>query len=135
MDTLTAQERSERMRRVRSRDTRPELRLRQIVRGLGYRYRTNRRDVVGQPDLVFVSRRRVIFLHGCFWHRHNCASGRRVPKSRIDFWSAKFSRNVERDAHVRKMLRLAGWRALVVWECELRHPERVARRIQRFLDA
>src|SRR5713101_2340716 len=123
MDTLTPPERSARMRRVKSRDTKPELRLRQLVHGLGYRYRKNRRDVIGQPDLAFISRRCAVFLHGCFWHRHNCASGRRAPKSRIDFWRAKFDRNVQRDERVMKALRAARWRALVIWECELKKPD------------
>jgi DNA mismatch endonuclease, patch repair protein len=135
MDTLSRLERSERMRRVKGRDTKPELKLRKLVWGLGYRYRKHRKDVPGQPDLAFVSRKRVIFLHGCFWHRHDCRSGQRLPKSRVKFWSEKFGRNAERDAIVAKSLRLAGWKSLVVWECELRRPRSVERRIRRFLDA
>lgn len=135
MDTLTREERSERMRRVRSRDTKPERALRRVVWGLGYRYRKNRRDVIGQPDIAFIARRRVIFLHGCFWHRHECPSGRRAPKSRNDFWEAKFAKNVSRDARVRHELKTTGWRVLVIWECEIRDSSRVARRIRKFLDA
>lgn len=135
MDTLTREERSERMRRVRSRDTKPELELRRLVWALGYRYRKNRRDIIGQPDVAFIGSKRAIFLHGCFWHRHDCASGRRVPKSRKAFWSAKFDENVERDARVRRDMKAAGWRALVIWECELRDLAKVARRISKFLDA
>jgi DNA mismatch endonuclease (patch repair protein) len=123
------------MARVKSRDTKPEVTLRVLVRELGHRYRKNRKDVIGRPDLAFVGRRRAIFLHGCFWHRHDCPSGRRIPKSRIDFWTAKFERNIERDAQVLRELRRAGWRALVIWECELRKPSLVARRVERFLDA
>ena len=100
MDTLTPKERSERMRRVKSRETKPELKLRRFVWALGYRYRKNRRDVIGHPDLAFMGQKRAIFLHGCFWHRHDCPSGRRTPKSRTDFWNAKFKRNTERDALV-----------------------------------
>lgn len=135
MDTLTPQERSARMRRVKSRDTKPELELQRLVWGLGYRYRKNRRDVIGQPDLAFIGRKRAVFLHGCFWHRHDCPSGRRAPKSRTAFWNTKFERNVQRDALVMKKLKAAGWRALVIWECELNDRLRVERRVRKFLDA
>jgi DNA mismatch endonuclease (patch repair protein) len=135
MDTLTPQQRSARMRLVKSRDTKPELELRRIVWGLGYRYRTNRRDVAGNPDIALVQRKRAIFLHGCFWHRHDCASGRRVPKSRLDFWLDKFERNIRRDAAVMAELKSVGWRALVIWECELTDRSRVERGIRKFLDA
>jgi len=135
MDTLTREERSERMRQVRSRDTKPEFELRRLVWALGYRYRKNRRDVIGQPDIAFIGRKRAIFLHGCFWHRHDCASGRRAPKSRNEFWSAKFKKNIERDARVTREMKATGWRALVIWECELRDRAKVERRIGKFLDA
>jgi DNA mismatch endonuclease (patch repair protein) len=135
MDTLTREERSERMRRIRSRDTGPELELRRIVWALGYRYRKNRRDLIGQPDIAFIARRRAIFLHGCFWHRHNCASGRRTPKSRHAFWNSKFKQNVLRDAQVLRELKAAGWRALVIWECQVRKHLNVGWRVRRFLDA
>jgi DNA mismatch endonuclease (patch repair protein) len=123
------------MRRVKSRDTKPEIELRRMVWALGYRYRKNRPDVIGRPDLAFVGRRRVIFLHGCFWHRHNCPSGTRAPKSRKRFWGAKFRQNVARDAHVMSELKAAGWRALVVWECELNNQQRVEQRVRKFLNA
>ena len=135
MDTLTPQERSQRMRRVKSRDTKPELELRRLVWRLGYRYRKNRRDVIGQPDLAFIGRKRAVFLHGCFWHRHDCPSGRRAPKSRTAFWNTKFERNIQRDALVMRKLKSAGWRALVIWECELNDCLRVERRVREFLDA
>jgi DNA mismatch endonuclease (patch repair protein) len=135
MDTLTPDERSTRMRRVRSRDTKPELQLRRLVWALGYRYQKNRRDVVGQPDLTFVRHKCVIFLHGCFWHRHDCASGQRAPKSRTAFWTKKFERNVQRDAMVKDQLSAAGWRSLVIWECELENRSSVEERIRGFLDA
>jgi DNA mismatch endonuclease (patch repair protein) len=135
MDTLTPQQRSERMSRVRSRDTQPELRLRKLVWGLGYRYRTHRRDVPGKPDIVFAGQKRAIFLHGCFWHRHDCRSGQRSPKTRLAFWREKFQKNVARDAAVRSQLRAIGWRALIVWECQLTNEAVIARRVRRFLDA
>jgi DNA mismatch endonuclease, patch repair protein len=123
------------MARVKSRDTKPELTLRRLVHGLGYRYRTNRRDIIGRPDIAFIGRRSAIFLHGCFWHRHDCGLGLRTPKSRIAFWKGKVRKNVARDAQVLKQLRAAGWRALIVWECELGDPAKVSGRIREFLDA
>lgn len=135
MDTLTREERSERMRRVKSRDTKPELELRRLVWSLGYRYRKNRRDVIGHPDIVFVGLKRAIFLHGCFWHRHDCPAGRRIPKSRVAFWRSKFENNVRRDSEVMSSLSESGWRTLVVWECELRDRSLVEQRVKAFLDA
>lgn len=135
MDTLTPSQRSERMSRVRSRDTKPERALRNLVWKLGYRYRKHRSDIVGNPDLAFIGRKRAIFLHGCFWHRHDCPSGRRAPKSRTDFWNAKFDANVRRDMLVQHRLSEKGWKALVVWECELSDSASVAGRVKDFLDA
>lgn len=135
MDTLSPEERSERMGRVRSRDTKPELALRKLVWRLGHRYRKNKAPVPGKPDITFVGRKRAIFLHGCFWHRHNCVNGRREPKSRLEFWRPKFDRNVTRDAEVRRRLGADGWRSLVVWECELHDQGAVERRVRGFLDA
>ncbi len=135
MDTLTPRQRSERMSRVRSRDTKPEMKLRKLVWRLGHRYRKNKASIIGKPDIAFVGRKRAIFLHGCFWHRHDCANGRREPKSRLNFWRPKFQRNVERDAEVCGQLTAAGWRSLVVWECELRDQRTVENRVREFLDA
>ena len=135
MDTLSPEARSERMSRVKSRDTKPELKLRKLVWGLGYRYRTNRQDVAGKPDIAFIGRKRAIFLHGCFWHRHDCPAGTRRPKSHLDFWERKFSNNIRRDEIVAQKLEAAGWRALVIWECEMSYPAHVADRVREFLDA
>jgi DNA mismatch endonuclease (patch repair protein) len=135
MDTLTPEQRSERMGRVHSRDTKPEMKLRKLVWRLGHRYRKNTASIIGKPDIAFVGRKRAIFLHGCFWHRHDCANGRREPKSRLDFWRLKFHRNVARDAEVQEQLTEAGWRSLVVWECELRDQRVVEARVREFLDA
>jgi DNA mismatch endonuclease (patch repair protein) len=135
MDTLTPQQRSERMRRVRSRDTKPEMDLRKLVWGLGHRYRKNNASIVGKPDIAFVRRKRAIFLHGCFWHRHDCPNGLRQPKTRLDFWLPKFQRNVARDAVVQGQLTAEGWQSLVVWECELRDRSAVEYRVREFLDA
>jgi len=135
MDTLSPLERSERMRSVKPYDTKPELELRRLIWGLGYRYRKNRNDIIGKPDIAFIGKKRAIFLHGCFWHRHNCHSGQRMPKSKIDFWSKKFEKTIKRDKFVKHKLHKQGWRELVIWECELKNPKRVERRVRKFLDA
>ena len=135
MDTLTPRQRSERMRRVKSRDTKPELELRRLVWALGHRYRKNRPDLIGKPDLTFIGLRRVIFLHGCFWHRHQCASGIRSPKSKKAFWRSKFEQNIERDKRVMSELKASGWGSLVIWECELNDHARVEQKVRKFLDA
>lgn len=136
LDTLTLAERSERMGRVRSKDTRPELRVRQLVHALGYRYRLHRRDLPGCPDLVFVARRKVIFVHGCFWHRHPGCARSRFPKSpeRSDFWKAKLLGNVQRDRQCLRALARVGWAALVVWECESEDAPRLEQKIRSFLE-
>src|SRR5690606_22283718 len=115
MDALSAAQRSELMSRVRSRDTRPELRVRRLTHRLGYRYRLHRRDLPGSPDLVFPGRRSVVFVHGCFWHRHPGCRNTRTPKSRVEFWTRKFADNVARDERNQAELRALGWRHLVIW--------------------
>ncbi|HEV2989321.1 MAG TPA: DNA mismatch endonuclease Vsr [Candidatus Angelobacter sp.] len=135
MDTLTSKQRSARMRLVKSVDTKPELKLKRLVRNLGYPPRKNKTVVIGKPDIVFAGRRCAIFLHGCFWHRHVCHAGQRTPKSRVQFWKNKFTSNVNRDKFVASQLKKNGWRALVVWECELKNPAKVSRRVKRFLNA
>lgn len=134
-DPLTPAERSELMARVRSVDTKPEMLVRRLVHRLGYRYRLHDRSIPGSPDLVFKGKKKVIFVNGCFWHRHRCANGRRIPKSRVAFWTTKFEENVKRDRRVERALRRAGWRILLVWECQARKPQFAAlvRRIERFL--
>jgi DNA mismatch endonuclease, patch repair protein len=133
MDTLTPAERSERMARIRSKDTKPELRVRQLVHRLGYRFRLHRKDLPGRPDLVFSSRLKVVFVHGCFWHAHeNCTVANR-PKSRSDFWNAKFEYNRIRDAKNQASLERDGWRVLTVWECETKGAVKLASRLSRFL--
>lgn len=125
--------RSRIMRAVKGQDTRPELAVRRMVHGLGYRYRLHRKDLPGKPDLAFPGRRKVIFVHGCFWHGHECARGARQPKSNVDYWRRKIGRNAARDREAQRSLRAEGWRTLVVWECELKKADRVARRVRRFL--
>src|SRR5580658_6387243 len=112
MDTLTAAERSVRMAKIRNKDTVPELRVRQLVHLLGYRFRLHRNDLPGRPDLVFPSRKKVIFVHGCFWHQHGeCREGR-VPGSRLEYWGPKLRRNQERDSLAQSSLKQQGWRYL-----------------------
>ena len=134
MDTLSPAERSAVMSRVRGKDTRPEMTVRRLTHAMGYRYRLHRRDLPGAPDLVFPSRRKVIFVHGCFWHRHPGCPNTRTPKSRLEFWAPKLEDNRRRDQRNRRRLLTLRWRALVVWECQLRHPKQVARRVRVFLN-
>ena len=136
MDTLTELERSERMSRVRSRNTKPEWAVRRMTHRLGYRYRLHAPDVLGSPDLVFRSRRKAMFVHGCFWHRHDDPACKlaRMPKSRLDFWAPKLESNRRRDERVASELDAMGWRSLFVWECELRQVEQLENKIVDFLE-
>ena len=133
-DTLTADRRSEVMGRIRSKDTTPELRVRRLVHGMGYRYRLHAKGLPGRPDLVFRPRRKAIFVHGCFWHRHEGCSRSQIPKTRTGFWQDKLDGNVRRDQTNEAALRSDGWGVLTIWECETKYdPERLTRRIERFL--
>lgn len=134
MDTLTPEARSERMSRIRGRNTKPELLVRRLVHRLGYRFRLHRADLPGKPDLVFTSRRKIIFVHGCFWHRHTGCALARMPKSRLDFWKPKLEANKKRDVRSRRQLTALGWQSLVIWECEAKDNDKLERRIKAFLD-
>jgi DNA mismatch endonuclease (patch repair protein) len=105
--------------RIRKTGTKPELIVRGLAHALGYRYRLYRRDLPGTPDLVFPGRRNVIFVHGCFWHRHNCRDGRKLPRSKAEYWKPKLARNSALDRKHLAALEAMGWDALVLWECEL----------------
>ena len=134
-DRLTPEERSENMRRIKSKDTSPEMIVRRLTHRMGYRFRLHRNDLPGKPDLVFPSRRKVIFVHGCFWHQHDnigCKIGR-IPKSRTGYWVPKMQRNIERDRINLQKLASMGWKYLVVWECETKNTELLAEKINRFL--
>lgn len=123
------------MAAIRSQNTSPELAVRRIVTTLGYRYRLHRRDLPGKPDLVFVSRRKVIFVHGCFWHMHpkkNCADAR-PPKSNTSYWGPKLARNAARDAEHVIALKKLGWRVLTVWDCETTNTAKLSARLDAFL--
>lgn len=121
------------MSRVHSKNTKPELFVRSLAHRLGYRHRLHRADLPGKPDLVFPSRKAVVFVHGCFWHGHDCKRGARKPKTNAEYWRAKIGRNVERDDATLTALEAMGWRALVIWECETKDAAAVARRLRDFL--
>jgi DNA mismatch endonuclease (patch repair protein) len=125
-------DRSANMRAIRSKNMRPELKVRSIVHRLGYRFRLHRKDLPGKPDLVFPSRRKVIFVHGCFWHSHGCRVSH-TPKSNFDYWGPKLERNVFRDRRNVEVLKAVGWRSLIVWECETDDEDRIRKRILKFL--
>lgn len=133
MRAETPEQRSATMRAVKGRDTKPEMIVRRVAHALGYRFRLHRNDLPGSPDLVFPARRKAIFVHGCFWHGHDCARGSRKPKTNAAYWSAKIARNVARDARALADLETLGWDALVLWECELRPPETLTARLVRHL--
>ena len=136
MDTLSPLQRSENMRRIKAKGMKPEMQVRRLVHSLGYRYRLHVSALPGKPDLVFTSRKKIILVHGCFWHQH--ASKRcpitRVPKSREEYWFPKLSGNVNRDRRQINALRNMGWAVLIVWECQLRNLNQVSKRIIRFLE-
>jgi DNA mismatch endonuclease (patch repair protein) len=135
-DKLTAEQRSENMRRIRSKDMKPEMAVRSLVHRLGYRYRLHVKDLAGKPDLVFRPRRKVIFVHGCFWHGHDdpkCLDGRK-PKSRTGYWGPKLERNRERDTEHVTVLKADGWDVLIIWECDMKNVAAVEIRLRRFLE-
>lgn len=132
-DRLTPLQRSANMSRIRDRDSKPELTVRRLAHGMGYRYRLHMRGLPGKPDLVFSSRRKVIFVHGCFWHRHSGCRFAYSPKSRTDFWSAKFQGTMMRDERVSAALVAGGWDVLVLWECETADANLLSNRIRAFL--
>jgi DNA mismatch endonuclease (patch repair protein) len=121
------------MAAVHSQDTGPEVAVRKIIHRLGYRYRLHDRALPGRPDLVFPSRRKVIFVHGCFWHRHPKCRYATSPKTREEFWEAKFTSNVARDRIARRELKRMGWAILTVWQCELKKPDKLTERLNDFL--
>lgn len=133
-DVFSPEERSRVMQTVKSKDTKPEMIVRRLAHALGYRFRLHRKDLPGSPDLVFVGRKKAIFVHGCFWHGHDCKRGSRQPKTNAEYWRAKIGRNVSRDAANLRALDDQGWRVLVIWECEMKDRTALAERLRRFLD-
>jgi DNA mismatch endonuclease (patch repair protein) len=132
-DHVDPAKRSEIMRAVGSRDTKPELLVRKMIHRAGFRYRLHSKSLPGTPDIVFPGLRRVIFVHGCYWHGHSGCRKAALPKSRVEFWNAKIAANRVRDENAMMQLRQGGWAPIVVWQCELRDPEEVLRRVTRFL--
>jgi DNA mismatch endonuclease, patch repair protein len=133
MDTLTVDQRSERMSRIRGKDTKPERTVRRALFGMGYRFRLHSKDLPGKPDIVFAGRRKVVFIHGCFWHAHeNCKTANR-PKSRRSYWDAKFERNRMRDQENVKSLKRDGWQVFTVWECQTKDNVTLLPLLSRFL--
>jgi DNA mismatch endonuclease (patch repair protein) len=134
VDTISPEYRSEIMGRVRAKDTKPEMIVRRMLHATGYRYRLHARDLPGKPDLVFPARRKVVFINGCFWHRHRDCALSRLPKSRTEYWTEKLERNRERDERNVAALRKLGWEVLTVWECEVRDPATLMPRVVAFLE-
>ena len=137
MDTISPERRSENMRRIRSKDMKPEMAVRRLVHGMGYRYRLHGAKLPGKPDIVFTRRQKVIFVHGCFWHQHGskkCPITRK-PKSNRDYWLPKLERNRARDIENQKKLRGMGWDCLVIWECQVTGLDALEERIRSFLGA
>ena len=132
-DVYPPEKRSAVMRRVRGRDTGPEMIVRRALTALGARYRLHRKDLPGNPDIVLPGRRLALFVHGCFWHGHDCARGARVPKANRDYWVGKVARNKARDVKSRAELQAAGWRVETVWECELKDAEALRARLSALL--
>lgn len=132
VDQLSTAQRSALMARIRGKNTEPERVVRRLLHAMGFRFRLHRRDLPGTPDIVLPKQRAIIFVHGCWWHGHKCSAGR-LPKTRVEFWSAKISANRDRDAKAVRALRTVGWSVLVVWECETRELAKLRRRLQRYL--
>jgi DNA mismatch endonuclease (patch repair protein) len=132
-DVYGPEKRSAVMRRVKGKDTAPERQVRRLIWGLGARYRLNRADLPGKPDIVLAGRRLAIFVHGCFWHGHDCPRGARVPKANHDYWTAKVGRNRARDVAARAALEALSWRVETIWECDLKDREALAARVRGWL--
>jgi len=133
MDTLTSNQRSFRMGLIRSENTTPERAVQDMVRNCGVDFKAHVCGLPGRPDIVIFSRRKIVLVHGCFWHRHRCKAGRRMPKTNQEYWTQKFCRNRQRDSKVSNQLQSIGWDVLVVWECQLRGVEKLKDRIREFL--
>ncbi|QEM67413.1 DNA mismatch endonuclease Vsr [Geobacter sp. FeAm09] len=128
-DIFTSAKRSEIMSRIKGRDTKPERAVRSLLHHMGYRFRLNRTDLPGRPDIVLSRYKSVVLVHGCFWHRHEGCRFAYIPKSRIDFWHVKFESNINRDNKVKADLEQLGWRVIIVWECELRQTDELCSRL------
>lgn len=134
VDVLTKKQRSFNMSRIKGKDTKPEFIVRKIIHGLGYRYRLHVNNLPGKPDIVLPRHKKIIFVHGCFWHRHNCRYGRVRPATRRKFWEVKLKGNKERDKIKLRELRKNGWTVMTIWECQTRKPEKIIDKIIDFLE-
>ncbi len=133
VDVLTKKQRSFNMSRIRGKDTKPEIIVRKIVHRLGYRFRLHQRNLPGCPDIVLARHRKVIFVHGCFWHMHKCRYGKVKPATNAKFWQSKREGNVARDKRNLRKLRKEGWKVLVIWECQTRNIDKLTEKLQKFL--
>ena len=132
-DTRTPEQRRRIMQSVKTKDTGPELKVRRLLHRLGYRYRLNRKNLPGRPDIVFPGRKIVIFVNGCFWHSHGCSKGL-PPKSRLDYWIPKLAANKLRDASRLLQLKKLGWRTLTIWQCQVKNIEKLTPKLKKFID-
>ena len=132
-DTRTPEQRRRIMQSVKTKDTGPELKVRRLLHQLGYRYRLNRKNLPGRPDIVFPGKKIVIFVNGCFWHSHGCSKGL-PPKSRLDYWTPKLAANKRRDASRLLQLRKLGWRTFTIWQCNVKNIEKLVPRLKKFID-
>jgi len=133
MDKVSPEKRSWTMAKVKSRDTRPEKIMRSLLHSMGYRFRLHRMDLPGKPDIVLPKYKAVVFVHGCFWHRHQGCKRATTPASNSDYWNPKFARTITRDAKNQSLLKASGWRVLVIWECELKKPAALRLQMSNFL--
>lgn len=136
MDRISPARRSNNMRHIRSSNTKPEITVRRILCSLGYRYRLHRKDLPGKPDLVFAKRKKIIFIHGCFWHQHNLTTclDSKIPKSNKQYWNQKLKNNVQRDIRNQMTLKELGWDILIIWECEIKNDKKLIKGMQKFLN-
>lgn len=134
MDTRSPEQRRQIMQAVRSKHTGPEMTVRRVLHAMGYRYRLHRKELPGRPDIVFLGRKKALFVHGCFWHWHGCPKGQ-LPKTRLAYWAPKLLRNKERDRENRMELEAIGWKTLIVWQCETRELASLGERLSNFLES
>jgi len=134
MDVVSPKRRSEIMSRIRGKNTTPELIVRKLVYSMGYRYRLHYAKLPGKPDLVFPGRKKVIFVHGCFWHGHEGCPKGKLPKTKLDYWGPKLEENKQRDISKQDKLKELGWQILIIWQCELKNPEKLKSNIHDFLN-
>lgn len=136
MDKISKAKRRANMKKIKSKNTKPEIFVRKILYSLGYRYRIHSKELPGKPDIVFIGKKKVIFVHGCFWHQHddpNC-NKTHIPKTRIEYWEEKLKKNVDRDKKHLELLEKIGWACLVVWECQLADQNSLIKKLKNFLD-